>query len=111
MLLNALSIAILYVSIKELTQDLSSNLVVFIYKFAVLLMILPWCFAGGLKTLKTTKIWLHASRGFLSICGSLCLFYAIKFIDLTDITAMGYIEQVILVIIGMVTVFIRLKQK
>jgi len=100
MLLNAISIAILYVSIKNLTQDLSSHLILFLYKFSIFILILPWCFHGGLKSLKTNRLALHASRGFLSISGSLCLFYAIKYIELTDITAIGYMEQVILVIIG-----------
>ncbi len=100
MLFNALSIAVLYAAIKTLTKDMSSSLVVFIYKFSILVLIIPWCLYGGLKSLKTEKIHLHLSRGFLSICGSLCLFYAIKYIELTDITAIGYMEQVILVIIG-----------
>lgn len=100
MLLNTAALAIMYTATKELTQDLSSHLVVFLYKFSILLLILPWCFRNGLKSMKTSRIWVHASRGFLSICGSLSLYYAIKHIELVDITAVGYLEQVLLVIIG-----------
>lgn len=101
MLLNAVAMAIIYAVAKELTRELSSNLVVFLYKFSILLFALPWCFNEGFKGLKSKRIGLHASRGFLSICGSLSLYYAIKHIDLLDITAIGYLEQVILVIVGM----------
>lgn len=100
MLLNALAIATIYAVSKELTKDISSSLVVFLYKFSILIIILPWCFKDGLQGMKTNRIWLHASRGFLSVSGSLSLYYAIKHIELVDITAIGYLEQVVLVIIG-----------
>lgn len=100
MLLNAVAISVLYAAVKELRVDLDSNLVVFIYKFSLFVLILPWVLKDGLKSIKTDKLLLHCSRGFLSISGSLCLFYAIKYIELSDITAIGYIEQVLLVLVG-----------
>jgi drug/metabolite transporter (DMT)-like permease len=100
MMLNAFSIAMIYGISKELTQELHSNLVVFLYKFSILIIILPWCFKGGFGSMKTKRLGLHASRGFLSVCGSLSLYYAIKHIELVDITAIGYLEQVVLVIVG-----------
>lgn len=100
MLFHAVSIAVLYTAIKTLAQELSSSVIVFLYKLSILIFILPWCFNGGLKSLKTKRILLHASRGFLSISGTLSLFYAIKYIELTNITAVGYLEQVVLVIVG-----------
>ncbi len=100
MLLNALSIATIYGISKELTQQIHSNLVVFLYKFLILIAILPWCFKDGVKSMKTKRIGMHASRGFLSVCGALSLYYAIKHIELVDITAIGYLEQVLLVIVG-----------
>lgn len=100
MLINALAISIIYAFIKELTEDVGSSLVVFLYKFIILFCIIPWCFAKGFKDMKTKKIWLHASRGFLSVSASLSLFYAIKHIDLIDMTAVGYLEQVLWAIIG-----------
>ncbi len=100
MLLNAAAISLVYAVSKELTKEISSNLAVFLYKFSILICILPWCFKDGIASMKTNRILLHASRGFLSVGGSLSLFYAIKHIELADITAIGYIEQVVLVIIG-----------
>lgn len=100
MLLHAVSISILYLVIKELRRDLDSNLIVFLYKLTVFICVLPWVFSSGWKAIKTKRLKLHFLRGFLSICGSLCLFYAIKYIDLANMTAIGYLEQVLLVIIG-----------
>ncbi len=100
MLLNAIVISILYGIAKEVTKEVSSHLVVFLYKFFILVLALPWCFKDGLTAMKTNRIFLHMSRGFLSISGSLCLYYAIQYIEIVDITAIGYLEQVILVIIG-----------
>jgi S-adenosylmethionine uptake transporter len=102
MLLNVLALAGLYVTVKKMEVDfgLSSNIIVFIYKFTILVMILPWCLRGGFKDLKTEKIWLHISRGCLSIAGSLSIFYAMKYIKVADVTAVGFLEQILLVIIG-----------
>lgn len=102
MLLNAVAISVLYAAVKELRVELDSNLVVFVYKFTLFILILPWVLKEGFKGIKTDKLLLHTSRGFLSISGSLCLFYAIKYIELSDITAMGYIEQVLLVLVGII---------
>jgi S-adenosylmethionine uptake transporter len=101
MIINAFAIAVIYVFIKELTKEVSSSLVVFLYKFMILISILPWCFYGGLAAMKTKRLSLHMARGFLSASGSLCLFYAIKYIDVADITAVGYLEQILWAIIGM----------
>lgn len=100
MILHTLSLSVLYAVVKELTQDLNSNLIVFLYKFTILIGILPWCFIEGISTLKSNRMGLHLSRGFLSIMGSLCMFYAIKHIGLSDVTAVAYLEQIILLVIG-----------
>ena len=101
MLIHSLAIAVLYGIIKELRNELSSNLIVFLFKFALLIAIIPYSFKGGIKQLKTKKIGLHILRGFLSVAGSLTLFYAVKFIDLVDATAVGYLEQVLWALMGM----------
>jgi S-adenosylmethionine uptake transporter len=104
MIVNVLSIAGLYVTVKKMEKDfgLGSSVIVFIYKFTILVLILPWCLKGGFKDLKTEKIWLHVARGCLSIAGSLSIFYAMKYIKVADATAVGFFEQILLVIIGAV---------
>jgi drug/metabolite transporter (DMT)-like permease len=100
MLMHAVALSILYAVVKELTKELNSNMVVFLYKFSLFVSVIPWCIWRGLKDLKTNRIWLHVFRGFLSVCGSLSMFYAIKHIGLSDVTAVAYLEQIILLIIG-----------
>lgn len=100
MLLHAVALSILYAVIKELTKEINSNLAVFLYKFSLFVSVIPWCLWGGWKDLKTDRIWLHVTRGFLSVFGSLSMFYAIKHIGLSDVTAVAYLEQIILLIIG-----------
>jgi drug/metabolite transporter (DMT)-like permease len=101
MLINAAAISTIYVAVKDLRVMYSSNLIVFIYKSLILVSIIPWCFYRGLSQMKTSRLPLHALRGFLSAYGSLCLFYSLKYINVADATALGYIEQVLLVIVGM----------
>jgi drug/metabolite transporter (DMT)-like permease len=100
MLINAVFMAVLYASIKHLTKDLSSNLVVFIYKFLIMVLVLPVAiYRGGLKT----KVFhIHFIRGFASVVGALFAFYALKHINLTDVTALGFLEQVLLMILGII---------
>jgi drug/metabolite transporter (DMT)-like permease len=101
MLLNALAVSLLYSLVKELTKTHDSNLVVFAYKSLILICIIPWCLKDGLTGIKSKRIHVHALRGFLSITGTLCLFASLKHIPLADATALGYLEQILLVIIGM----------
>jgi S-adenosylmethionine uptake transporter len=100
MLLHAIALSVLYAVIKELTKEINSNVAVFLYKFGLFISVIPWCLWGGFKDLKTKRIWLHVFRGFLSVFGSLSMFYAIKHIGLSDVTAVAYLEQIILLIIG-----------
>jgi S-adenosylmethionine uptake transporter len=63
---------------------------------------LPWIFKDGFKYLYTTKFKLHFFRGFFSIGGSLAFMYALQHVEMVDATALGYLEQVMLVITGMI---------
>ena len=100
MMLHAVALSVLYAMVKELTKEMNSNVIVFLYKFSILIGVLPWCLWGGIKTLKTNRIWLHLTRGCLSVSGSLSMFYAIKHIGLSDVTAVAYLEQIVMIIIG-----------
>ncbi|MBA8667477.1 DMT family transporter [Holosporaceae bacterium 'Namur'] len=101
MILNAAALAILYAVMKLASKDISTNQIIFFYKSLILISILPWIFKNGFKSIATDQIKLHLIRGFLSICGSLSFMYALKYVDLVDATALGYLEQVLLVAIGM----------
>jgi S-adenosylmethionine uptake transporter len=101
MLVHAIAMSILYVVSKKLTHSLHSHQVAFLYKIAILIAIIPWCFKGGLKkNLKTKKLGIHVARGSFSIMGSLCFFYALSEVDVLDAAAITYLEQILIVCIG-----------
>lgn len=101
MLLHALAFSVIYNIKKVITLDLHPTQIAFLYKLFVLLMVLPWCFIGGIKkNLSTTKIGIHASRGAFSIMGTVCFLYGIKYIPATDAAAITFLEGVIIVLIG-----------
>lgn len=100
MLIHVIAIAVLYACVKGLTHGLSTSLVVFLYKIAILICIIPWCFHSGLASMKTRRIGLHIFRGFLSVFAQICMFYGLKNLILMDVTAIQYMEHVIVLIIG-----------
>lgn len=100
-LTHALAVSILYGIVKELRNELSTNLIMFLYKFFIFITILPSCLRYGFNQMKTKKLHLHVLRSLLSLSGGLAFFYAVKFIEIVDATAVGYLEQVLWAIIGM----------
>ena len=50
---------------------------------------------------KTNKIHLHLIRAILSTVGSICVLQAVKEIGIIDVTAVTYLENVLIVFIGM----------
>lgn len=102
MVMHVIALSLLYAVSKLLTKDISSNLVVFLYKFCLLVCMIPWCFVGGLKSLKTDRLGLHLARAFLSVGGALCMFYALKHLKLADATAIQFLEHILMLIIGIV---------
>lgn len=100
MLINAFATSMLYVIIKYLTEFLTSNQVVFIYKSLVLLGILPWILYDGISCVKTKKLKLHLLRGVVSTLGALCFFYGMSKVDVASATALNKMEPVLLMIVS-----------
>ncbi len=100
MILNGMSLAVLYAAVKILREDLDTAVIVFLYKTSILLLILPWVFASGLKAIKTPNFKLHLIRGFLSTMGSLSWAYGIKYTYVANATAILQMEPVLLVVVG-----------
>ncbi len=108
MVLHALSISILYILVKNLTNSLHPFQVAFLYKFALLLAIIPWCFHGDYKkNLKTKRIGMHVARGTFSLLGTLCFFIAVSSLEVTNAAAITYLEHILVVLIG----FLYFKEK
>lgn len=99
-IIHALAVPLLYVLVKEITKDISSSQAVFFYKFTLLLFITPWLLKTGIASLKTKKIHLHLIRSIISTVASICIMHSLKSIDIIDVTAITYLENVLIVIIG-----------
>lgn len=100
MLIDALSVSILFASVKFLTKDISSSQIVFLYKLITLFIILPYILKDGSRYLRTQKIKLYLIGGTLSTIASLCLMYGMQHVPLANATSLNYLEKVLLSIIG-----------
>ncbi len=101
MMLHALAVAGLFVLMKLLTKEISSNFAVFVYKFISLFFLLPWVLSkGGLSNLYTKKISIYIIGSILGTSATLCLMYGLKFIPVANVTILGYLEKVLLILIG-----------
>lgn len=100
MLINTLSLAGLDIAAKILRADLNAVLIVFLYKFSLLIIILPWVLKEGLVRLKTKKIVFHILRSTLGTAGALLFFHGLRFINMADAAALENIQYILIVMIG-----------
>ncbi len=103
MVVNAFFMSLLYVIVKILTNDcnFSSNQVGLLYKLSILVLTLVSCLnLGFIHHLKTKKLFFHALRGFFSIMGSLCMFYAVSVMNVLNAAAISELTPVFMVIAG-----------
>lgn len=103
-LIHAVAMSVLYIVGKTMSHIIHPNQVSFLYKFSILLSIIPWCFQGRgiIANLKTDKIKLHFARSVFSIMAVICFHYGLSKIQVGDAAAITYLENAILVIIGIV---------
>lgn len=102
MVLHALAMSIMYILAKDLNQKFEPFQVTFLYKFTILICILPWCLQGNYKAnLKTRRIGLHVARGTFSLLGTLCFFEGLKHNDVLSSAAITYLEHILVTIIGL----------
>lgn len=100
-IVHAVAMSLVYIFTKKLTKHLPPDQITFLYKFAILLLVLPWCFVGGIKkSLKTTKIVIHASRAFFSIMGTFCFVYALRGMATADAAAISFLQNLVVFFMG-----------
>ena len=100
MIVNSFALASLYAINKQLLKGLPSSQATFLYKFVVFICLAIWVLRKGFKGIKTPVLPLHITRGFFSISGSLCFAYGLKHTQLANATALGYTEQLLWAIFG-----------
>lgn len=102
MIVHSIAISAILIIAKRLIEVMHPEQVTFLYKAGVVIAVLPWCCNGGglVNNLRTTKIGLHMLRGIFSALATICLYYALKSIQVMDATAITYLEQIIIIAIG-----------
>lgn len=101
MVLHAASMAALYIAAKNLMHDIPPKQVAFLYKFSILIAVIPWCMKGGfINNLRTTRLGVHITRGTFSVLGSLCFFYGLSKVEAMDAAAVAYLENALVLTAG-----------
>ena len=83
--------------VKHLGQRLPSFEVLFVRFLAGLLVILPVVWRVGFGVLKTKKIHLHATRGFVGFMGNMCFFFALVNMAIGDTVTIQFSRPILMV--------------
>jgi S-adenosylmethionine uptake transporter len=102
MIINTIALACLDASAKILTKDLNPTLVVFLYKFSLLIIIMPWILSGGLKVFKTKRLTFHILRSSLSVFAAICFFNGLKYVNMGEAAVLENIQYLLVSVIGMI---------
>ena len=102
MLINTVALAGLDIAVKILRIDLYSGLIVFLYKFSLLIIILPWVLKDGLKRLHTKRIMPHMLRSIFSVAGALCFYHGLYYVNMADAAALENLQYLLVATIGMI---------
>ncbi len=78
------------VTVRLVSDDIHPFEIAFFRNFFGLIIILPLLLRSGLKSLKTDKINLHATRGALQTCGMLLFFTALTITPLAQNVALSF---------------------
>ena len=100
MILHAVSVAGLFTTMKYLTRSFQAVELVFFYKIMLLGVTTVWVLAKGIKHLVIKEMKWVIWRGIISSVASISFMSAIQYVDLVNATALGYLEQIIWVILG-----------
>jgi S-adenosylmethionine uptake transporter len=109
-LLNHLVICLQTATIKGLSQTMHSFQVIFLYKLAVLVMVMFVVARHGIKSLKTKKLHLHFLRAFLSISAATAFVYGLKHIPLANAMAISFTEPLFATILAVVLLHEKLSR-
>ena len=102
MLLNTVALAISDIASKTLRNELSSGFIVFIYKFGLLIIILPWVLSKGVKYLKTKRIYFHILRSLFGTIAIICFVQGLKQVSMVNAAALENVQYIIVVLLSIV---------
>ncbi|WHQ46506.1 MAG: DMT family transporter [Candidatus Midichloria sp.] len=99
-LLHAAAVASIFTGVKYLSQSLRSVEIVLLYKSILLICLIPWVLHKGFRIIYTSHTGLLVLRGLLTATGSLAFMYALQHVNIVNATALGYLEQIFWIFIG-----------
>ncbi len=100
MMCNTASLAISDITLKILRSELSSALIVFLYKFGLLIVTIPWIFFHGTQNIKTKKIHFHILRSFFGTFGAISFAQGLKNISMVSAAAFENLQYIVVVLLG-----------
>jgi drug/metabolite transporter (DMT)-like permease len=86
--------------VKHLGQTLPAFEVLFVRFLAGLIVIFPLVWKMGFRILRTNKIHLHATRGFVGFMGNLGFFFALIHISLADTVTIQFSRPLFMILIA-----------
>ena len=100
MMCNTAALAISDIASKILRNDLSSSFIVFLYKFGLLIVTLPWIFSCGTKYMKTKRFHFHLLRSFFGTFGAIAFSQGLKYISMADAAAFENLQYIVIVLLS-----------
>ena len=100
MMCNTGALAISDIANKILRGDLSSGMIVFLYKFGLLLITLPWVLSQGTKHIKTKRFHFHLLRSFFGTFGAISFAQGLKYVTMADAAAFENLQYIIIVLLS-----------
>ena len=82
--------AIMGACIKLVSEDVSTEFIVFFRNLFGFLVLLPFLFKNGLSTLATQLPWWHLGRSLAGLAAMYCFFYSIAYIPLSESVLLSY---------------------
>ena len=78
LLIIASEISLLFTGmiIKQISDDIPLEQIVFFRNILALLLLMPWLFTKGISRLHTQRLPLHMTRGLVGVSAMFCMFYA-----------------------------------
>jgi drug/metabolite transporter (DMT)-like permease len=79
---------------RELSSDLPILVIVLFRSLFGLVFLSPYVMRNGIGALRTTRIGLYLMRGFCAYTGLTCLFFAVTYISLAEVSAINFTRPI-----------------
>lgn len=88
--------------VRHLSGDIPATEAVLIRNLVGLTMLLPWFINVGSGALRTGRLGMHATRGFLSMTNVVCQYGALALIPVADMAAITFLQPILGAVIAVI---------